>query len=1038
MSASQMLRQRKLPPVPGGGPPVPGGGPPPLSAPSANLVDFLLPTGVFVRMPCSPIATLRDIKQDLFKEAKKYPFFNQLKDQGFYNFLGVTMDGQKEEFLNDNQTLDDLELFLPILKLVEKQGDQEEKMLNAEIGNLIGYHLHDFDVMGPEVQATRRNLLDICEQAVVQRNSGDDAAIKYLYPPNLMRDVPEKIQNLSFDLDILFMSGDSKVHTIKLTVASYTTPSDVVALLTHPRTAKEVFATFSRTELLVLKVVGKEEYLLDEHHLFEYKYIADCLMKEITPKLSLKPFKSLIPQEKTSFIRPVHAAKGNQPGTQSITPEQCVTTWELKEMTYTVRVNSAKNINPPDNTKVYVRAAVYHGGEAITPIVTTAVGAPPDAVKWNENLDFETAISDFPQAAKLCFLIFGATDAVMVTKKSGKQQKKRKEIIPIAWVNMNIFDYSKKLQTGQFVLYAWPVEDELEESVNFMGSSVLNSSTSETVPVLEVEVRAPNVQRGKAIVYPLHERIEHVAREASKGMISPDRFSSTDITQLTKLIEQDPLAQLDDTDKENIWKMRSVCFTREEYKNSLPKVLQSATWNKKEEVAQCIAMLKTWPKLTPECAMELLDYQYPDTDVRKWAVECLKALTDEELHMYLLQLVQVLKFEPYLDSDLGSFLLRRGLKNKTIGHYLFWHLRSEMHLPVVSVRFGLLLEAYCRGCGSYLRDLSCQLGALNRMKDLSDHMQADPLARQGSNTMKEIAVSMQDFPSPLDPTLNLDGLIVEKCKVMDSKMKPLWLVFENQDAMGDGIFQIFKNGDDLRLRTCSPLYHEHHVTMLEVHLPLDLRMCPYRCLATGNQVGMIEVVLDSWTIAKIQRRRGARGAFDHKLLYQWLKEQNPDPASLEKAVDNFTYSCAGCCVATYVLGIGDRHSDNIMLKKNGQLVHIDFGHFLGNFKSKFGVKLGGDKNSPAFLKFKKLCEDAFIHLRKHGVLFINLFTMMLSTGIPELKTTDDIMYIKEALCLGQSDDVALENFRKKLQEAIRSSWSVSLNWYFHMVKRNPE
>ena len=44
--------------------------------------------------------------------------------------------------------------------------------------------------------------------------------------------------------------------------------------------------------------------------------------------------------------------------------------------------------------------------------------------------------------------------------------------------------------------------------------------------------------------------------------------------------------------------------------------------------------------------------------------------------------------------------------------------------------------------------------------------------------------------------------------------------------------------------------------------------------------------------------------------------------SLEKAVENFTYSCAGCCVATYVLGIGDRHSDNIMLKKNGQVLFV--------------------------------------------------------------------------------------------------------------------
>lgn len=35
----------------------------------------------------------------------------------------------------------------------------------------------------------------------------------------------------------------------------------------------------------------------------------------------------------------------------------------------------------------------------------------------------------------------------------------------------------------------------------------------------------------------------------------------------------------------------------------------------------------------------------------------------------------------------------------------------------------------------------------------------------------------------------------DKCKVMDSKMKPLWLNFENLDPLGKSILQIFKNGD---------------------------------------------------------------------------------------------------------------------------------------------------------------------------------------------------------------------------------------------------
>lgn len=46
----------------------------------------------------------------------------------------------------------------------------------------------------------------------------------------------------------------------------------------------------------------------------------------------------------------------------------------------------------------------------------------------------------------------------------------------------------------------------------------------------------------------------------------------------------------------------------------------------------------------------------------------------------------------------------------------------------------------------------------------------------------------------------------------------------------------------------------------------------------------------------------------------------PQPQeALDRAIEEFTLSCAGYCVATYCYGHRDRHSDNIMIRENGQV-----------------------------------------------------------------------------------------------------------------------
>lgn len=252
-----------------------------------------------------------------------------------------------------------------------------------------------------------------------------------------------------------------------------------------------------------------------------------------------------------------------------------------------------------------------------------------------------------------------------------------------------------------------------------------------------------------------------------------------------------------------------------------------------------LSLIILYLQVGPHTALELLDCKYADPLVRNKAVDWLNQMSDEDMGQYMLQLVQTLKYEPYLDNPLSRLLLRRVLLNRKLGHFFFWHLKSELQNPSLYLKLGLILEAYCRGLGPYLKDLIRMVEALDKLTTLTDSIKKDRPQDSSKDRLKfltdqmrqaDYTETLQNFLSPLENNVILGQLEVSKCKVFDSAKKPLWLVWKNPDPLAniqhDYNTIIFKNGDDLRqdMLTLQVIRIMDHIWHTE---GMDLRMTPY-------------------------------------------------------------------------------------------------------------------------------------------------------------------------------------------------------------------
>ncbi|XP_017349775.1 phosphatidylinositol 4,5-bisphosphate 3-kinase catalytic subunit gamma isoform [Ictalurus punctatus] len=976
------------------------------------------------------------------------------------------------------QTLDCIRYWKALKKEVGKiylvlrpQPSEESIQYQKFLNHLIGYDVTDVsNVHDDELEFTRRKLLTTRKIELADR----DPKLYSMDPWITTKPLPDYMLSKVANNNILIViHKDTSSQTIKVSIDD--TPFQVLqsffikttnkrALLGIPEDADE--------SDFVLRVCGRDEYLFGNYPIKDFHWIRQSLKTGEEIHLVLEsppdPEQDVVPKEDWSQVDDCTGVAGTH---EQLTINEkdhekvfTVSLWDCNRK-FRVKILGIDIPVLPRNSDliIFVEASIFHGQQLLAQERTSSKPFTEE-VLWNTWLDFNIKIKDLPKGARLNLQVSCGKAQTQTSKDSASHDCKNKNRL-LYYVNLLVVDHRSLLRQGEFILHMWKMPEKSEDNSSVNADKLTSATNPDKTSSMAIAVLLDKYCYPVALPKSRDSRdAPEMEGERGKKREMPNHLRK----QFDQIVATDPLHPLSVEDKELLWHFAHECVR---HPTAYPKFLGSVKWGKQEAVMATHRLLErstAWDQspLDVGLAMQLLDCHFSDANVRTMAVRKLETLGDDDVLRYLLQLVQAVKFEPYHDSALARFLLKRALRSKRIGHFLFWFLRSEIAQSMhYQQRYAVILEAYLRGCGDeMLQDFRKQVEITEALQKVTREVKAISAEKYDVSAQvvfqmrqKLESLQMQGLPEsfkvPYDPGLRAGSLVIEQCKVMASKKKPLWLQFKRADPTtlsSDTIGIIFKDGDDLR----------QDMLILQILLimesiweteSLDLSLLPYGCISTGNKIGMIEIVKDATTIANIQQSTvGNTGAFKDEILNQWLRDKCLNEDKYQQAVERFVYSCGGYCVATYVLGIGDRHNDNIMITESGNLFHIDFGHILGNYKSFLGItkervpfvltpdflyvmSTTGKKTSQNFLLFQNICVKAYLALRHHTNLLIILFSMMLMTGMPQLTSKEDIEYIREALTVGCTEDVAQRHFLDQIEICRDKGWTVQFNWFLHLV-----
>ena len=185
---------------------------------------------------------------------------------------------------------------------------------------------------------------------------------------------------------------------------------------------------------------------------------------------------------------------------------------------------------------------------------------------------------------------------------------------------------------------------------------------------------------------------------------------------------------------------------------------------------------------------------------------------------------------------------------------------------------------------------------------------------------------------------------------------------------------IVKAGDDLRKEILAMQIIEYCQEIFKAE-NIDIILRPYQIICTSHQAGLVEFIETARSIDRIKK-----SSPDVPTLKEFYEFSYGPSYSLPhaQAVQNFVKSLVGYSLITYLLQVKDRHNANLLIDRDGSIIHIDFGFIMGespgfniNFENapfkltREYIEVMGGIDSAAFKSFEDLFLRGFYALKKH-------------------------------------------------------------------------